>query len=430
MKEAVVDSQPESTFPPLDRVLHRISISVRPKSFKKASQFKGTTTQQQHVVVRKRKLTVPLYIFDNPFFTSTDVVVSARYTNLQHIGSGRFGAVVRAIDSKTGNRVAIKKIFSAFIDTHSTRRVLRELRLLRYLNHPHIVRLVDVDYPSNYRTWDSVYLLTSLLNCDLRTALLGGRLNDPNLQRRVLAQLCLALEHMHSHGVMHRDVKSSNVLLDDTLNVQICDLGSARYSSKTSEKVACENDLDIHDEAELTLGARTPLQSAPELFLNESYDSKVDMWGIGCIAAEFLHRTHGHIFHDLEIRNPLKEVVQVLGYPTESQMAHLTRPSSKWYMRRLKTNQPGSLRERVSSDDESAVDFVSKLLRFAPHERMSATEALRHPFIAQVAMKERKRINAHMKTSSEPVQKMSRSALKDLVWKEVAELHPEAAAFR
>ncbi len=389
--------------------------------------------------LRKRKLTVPVYIFDNPYFTQTTVLVDARYSQLKHVGGGRFGVVVSGVDRCTDERVAIKKVFAAFANTHSARHVLREVRLLRYLQHPHIVSLLDIDVPARYETWDSVYMVTPLLQMDLRTALVSGKIENRRTQKRIIAQLLAALVHMHRKCVMHRDVKSLNVLLDADLNAQFCDLGEARFYSGTTGRPH-EHVVDSHlEETELTVGPRTALSSAPELFLNEQYDAGVDLWGIGCITAEMLHPTHRYLFDDMNARTPIKTMVQVLGFPAESQIQHLEKASSRWYMSLAKKKSgKGTLRTILKNVDEDALHFVESLLRFSPQERMSAEEALKHPFLADVVDEVMDQIVLSPDSGNrvfdfrltEPPERMSVKSLKELVWDEVVSFHPEAEHFR
>lgn len=390
-------------------------------------------------ILRKRKITVPVHLFDNPYFTQTTVSVDARYEHLKHVGGGRFGVVVSAVDSFTNDRVAIKKVFSAFDSVHSARHILREVRLLRYLQHPHVVGLLDIDVPSEYESWDSVCIVTPLLKMDLRTALVSGKLEDRQTQKRIIAQLLVALAHMHRKRVMHRDVKSLNVLLDADFNAQFCDLGEARFYSGTTGRPHDDNLDTLMKETELTVGPRTALQSAPEMFLNEQYDAAVDLWGIGCITAEMLHPTHRYLFDDMNTRTPIKTIVQVLGFPTESQIDHLEKASSRWYMSLAKRNSgPGTLRSLLKNVDDLALDFVESLLRFSPKERMNAEQALRHPFLADVVsdVLDQLVLSSDSESSmfdfrlTEPPERMSIKSLKELVWDEVISFHPEAEIFR
>jgi len=414
-------------------------------------------------VIRKRKITVPIYQFDNPYLNETTVWVDARYASLKLVDSGRFGVVISAKDTlnenNNNNKVAIKKVLSCFISPHSTRHILREIRLLKYLSHPNIVQLLNIDVPSSYETWDSVNLVTPLYECNLRYALLNHSDKNPaDKKKRILKQLLKALVHMHSKNILHRDVKSLNVLLDKSHeNAYFCDLGEARFydhlggvEGDSDEKHKHNNDNNnINDAAELTVGPKTILQSAPELFLNEKYDASVDIWGIGCIAAEMFHPKHEYLFNDISARNPMKTVVSILGYPREDEMVHLKKKSSRWYIGLVKKYAgDGNYIRHMFNYDATLADFIIKCLKFSPRDRMTAEQALNHPFLADytndiddehVGKKddedEEKKEAKNMPPDydfklSEPPHGLSKMKLKEFVWEEVLSFHPEAAKLR
>ena len=218
-------------------------------------------------------------MLDRPLTMEVEFIVDARYKRLKVIGSASIGVVVRATDQTSGERVTIKKILGAFSSTRSTRYVLREVRLLRHLRHPNIVKLLDIDVPAQYRVWDEVYIVTPLLNTDLRSALNDNLLKDEKELKRVAWQLLAGLAHTHDRGLMHRDVKPRNVLLDSAHNAQICDLGHSRFYSCSNRDLDMDLDVDAkEEELDLTGAVTTMVQSAPEIALGAQYDVEVDIW--------------------------------------------------------------------------------------------------------------------------------------------------------
>lgn len=427
--------------------------------------------------------------------TEVEYFIDARYSKLKVIGSGSFGVVASAIDSTTGQRVAIKKILSAFSTTRSARHVLREVRLLHHLKHRHIVQLLDIDVPAQYRSWDDVYIVTPLLRTDLRSALNDGLLSTPVDQKRVAFQLLLALDHMHSHDLMHRDVKTRNVLLNhDLSSAQLCDLGHSRFyhncniddkpgpsssastcsstssspvqsqlqppctventfyrafngegnvhedmldqpplspaASMTGAPTASSDDIDQTEHPDLTSAVTTMIQSAPEISLSPEYDSKVDIWAAGCVIADIVHPS-ATLFDHTGRRSHMHEILEVVGFPTEDDMRQLP-DYSTWFMKLKKQKQSAqgpTLRQRLGPDvDPEALDLITNMLRFNPHQRPSAQQAMNHPWFDEVRAEltfaeEDERYNF---AKSEPTRKASRAQLKDLVWKEVVAFHPEA----
>eukprot|EP00177_Eucheuma_denticulatum_P008299 GFKZ01015100.1.p1 GENE.GFKZ01015100.1~~GFKZ01015100.1.p1 ORF type:complete len:434 (+),score=55.12 GFKZ01015100.1:938-2239(+) len=375
----------------------------------------------------KRRTKIPLLLLDRPFMSSTEFLIDSRYRNLKLIGAGSYAIVVSAIDSLTNTTVAIKKILSAFASSRMARHTLREIRLLRHLKHPHIVQLLDIDVPHIYESWDEVYLVTPALTMDLRSALDRRAIPAGTVTKRVAYQLLVALAHLHSKGIMHRDVKSRNVLLDDNLNVQLCDLGHSRFYSKANREDELQSPVR---EPELTGGVTTIIQSAPELSLGAPYDAEVDIWAAACVIAELLHPEHRFLFDNTGRHSHIQEIIDVVGFPGEEMMDSLPEFGS-WYLKRQKRTTKGH--NRVAEllgpkADPLAVDLLIKMLRFSPKDRLSARKALEHPWFDEVRGGSKDGGGSYDFAMSEPPRKTSKGKLKDLVWGEVVAFHPEAPA--
>lgn len=377
----------------------------------------------------KRRVKIQLAIIERPLMTDTEFLVDIRYRSVKYIGAGAYGIVVSAVDTVTDTRVAIKKILTAFNHSRMARHVLREVRLLRHLRHPNIVRLLDIDVPQQYRAWDSVYIVTTLLQYDLKTALTKGLIKTPLQQKKVAFQMMLALEHMHSLGIMHRDVKSRNLLLDKDLNVQLCDLGESRFYSKANRDIVDETgDASPVTEPELTGVITTMILSAPELSLGAEYDAKVDIWAAGCVIAEMLHPQHKYLFDCTSKQSHVQEIVNIVGFPTPDILEVLP-DFGAWYLKILrKPKTEGSrIKELLGPTvDPVAIDLLEQMLRFSPKQRLSAKRVIEHPWFDDVRKICRFEKETYDFALSEPPKKTSRTQLKNLVWEEVVAFHPEA----
>lgn len=376
----------------------------------------------------KRRVKVPLAIIERPLMSETDFIVDARYKSFKLIGSGSYGIVVSAIDSTTNARVAIKKLLNAFANSRMARNVLRELRLLRHLNHPHIVQLLDIDVPRLYDSWDEVYLVTPLLQMDLRDALKQRLFMDQGIKKKIGYQLLQALDHLHSLEIMHRDVKSRNVLLDDGFNVQLCDLGHSRFYSNAVQEDKTD---EPPREPELTGRVSTVIQSAPELSLGAPYDAGVDIWAAGCVIAEMVHPEHNFLFDHTNTRSHLREIVDVVGFPSQDELRMLPEFGA-WYSK-LHERGHSTGRNRIGellgqSADPVVVDLLEKMLRITPQDRISAKEALQHEWFDEIrgSVGEEAVKEGYNFAMSEPPKRTGKEALKNLVWEEVVAFHPEA----
>jgi serine/threonine protein kinase len=139
-----------------------------------------------------------------------------------------YGVVVSAEDTRNGRKVAIKKVPSAFNDLTDGLRVLREIRLMRHLQHENIISIYDLGPPPSLAQFEDVYIFSGLMETDLHRIIYSRQdLTDAHMQY-FLYQMLVALKYMHSARVIHRDLKPSNVLLNADCALKICDFGLAR----------------------------------------------------------------------------------------------------------------------------------------------------------------------------------------------------------
>ncbi|MGA2032697.1 MAG: protein kinase, partial [Thermoguttaceae bacterium] len=147
-----------------------------------------------------------------------------RYEILDCIASGDFAAVYRARDRELGREVAVKQIHQQFLsDPRQLARYWHEAQVLASLQHPNIVTIYDISRP---RGW----LILELMHGDLNTAVKSGPI-DLNFLRFMLAGCLYALHFLHGNGIIHGDVKPSNILLDQQNRVKLGDFGLARRAS-------------------------------------------------------------------------------------------------------------------------------------------------------------------------------------------------------
>uniref|UniRef100_A0A2K5DG60 Protein kinase domain-containing protein n=1 Tax=Aotus nancymaae TaxID=37293 RepID=A0A2K5DG60_AOTNA len=157
-----------------------------------------------------------------------DPRVARRYLLKRRLGKGglAYGIVWKAVDRRTGEVVAIKKIFDAFRDKTDAQRTFREITLLQeFGEHPNIISLLDVIRAENDR---DIYLVFECMDTDLNAVIRkGGLLQDVHV-RSIFSQLLRATRFLHSGHIVHRDQKPSNVLLGADCTVKLCDFGLAR----------------------------------------------------------------------------------------------------------------------------------------------------------------------------------------------------------
>ncbi|GAA5844363.1 hypothetical protein JCM3766R1_006367, partial [Sporobolomyces carnicolor] len=209
--------------------------------------------------------------------------VGTTYAVQDVIGEGAYGVVASAVHRPTGQKVAIKKI-APFDHSMFALRTLRELKLLRYFAEQqvseNIISIVDIIKPSSLDTFKEVYLIQELMETDLYRVIKTQTLSDDHVQYFIY-QTLRALKALHSADVIHRDLKPSNLLLNANCDLKVCDFGLAR-SVTTAEPNGGETGF-------MTEYVATRWYRAPEIMLTfKQYTKAIDIWSVGCIAAEML----------------------------------------------------------------------------------------------------------------------------------------------
>jgi mitogen-activated protein kinase 1/3 len=150
------------------------------------------------------------------------------YEPIKLLGRGSYGQVASAIHKPTGIKVAIKKMDGVFEDEIDCKRILREVDLLRKLEHPYVIEIFDMLEPKNPATFDTVYIVLRLSESDLKKVIKSAiHLQIKHISTVVYNLLC-AMKYLHSADVIHRDIKPANVLINEDCSVQICDFGLSR----------------------------------------------------------------------------------------------------------------------------------------------------------------------------------------------------------
>lgn len=165
--------------------------------------------------------------------SGTTFTVEAKYKLVKQIGQGAYGVVCSCKDtskdpSHEHYKVAIKKVPNAFEDLIDAKRILREIKLLKFFKHENIVSLLDVPKPPARTGYEDIYFITDLMGTDLHRVIYSKQeLTDEYIQFFVY-QIVRGVLYMHSANVVHRDLKPSNILSNADCHIKICDLGLGR----------------------------------------------------------------------------------------------------------------------------------------------------------------------------------------------------------
>ncbi|KAM5574033.1 hypothetical protein ABKV19_013509 [Rosa sericea] len=215
------------------------------------------------------------------------IAVSAMdaFEKLEKVGEGTYGKVYRAREKATGKIVALKKTRLHEDEEGVPPTTLREVSILRMLSRdPHVVRLMDVKQGTNKEGKTVLYLVFEYMETDVKKYIRSfrqtGEMIPAPVVKSLMYQLCKGVAFCHGHGILHRDLKPHNLLMDrKSMILKIADLGLARAFTLPIKKYTHEI---------LTLWYR-----APEVLLGSThYSTAVDIWSVGCIFGTDLFFKH------------------------------------------------------------------------------------------------------------------------------------------
>ncbi|XP_033730820.1 cyclin-dependent kinase 1-like, partial [Pecten maximus] len=242
---------------------------------------------------------------------------------------------------------------------------IREISLLKELQHPNIVGLEDVLMQEN-----KLFLVFEFLSMDLKRymdSIPSGQFMDKMLVKSYLYQIMQGILFCHQRRVLHRDLKPQNLLIDNKGIIKLADFGLAR---------AFGIPVRVYTHEVVTLWYRSP-----EILLGcQRYSTPVDIWSIGCIFAEMI--TKRPLFHgDSEI-DQLFRIFRTLTTPTEEDWPGVTNmPDYKPTFPNWRTNQ---LASAVKQLDNTGLDILQQMLIYDPAYRISAKRALNHTYFANL----------------------------------------------
>nr|CCA17886.1 mitogenactivated protein kinase putative [Albugo laibachii Nc14] len=360
-------------------------------------------------------------------------MVPDRYRLVRLLGKGSYGQVAEAYDSHLQKKVAIKKIANVFDQEIDTKRLYREIYILRHLNHSQVIKLLNVLAPENEESYNELYLVFEFVDTDLHKLIMSPQYLTIRHIQVFLYQLLCGLYYVHSANVIHRDLKPANILLNEDCTLMICDFGLSRimdndlgsdtkqnqfivdtkspvtdYSSSTTSPASSSGSTPDGSRVfrrQLTKHVVTRWYRAPELILLQDYSFEVDMWSIGCIFAELLsmqvesyprYRERVPLFpgrscFPLSADRPttfsdkldqLNVIFNVIGTPSESDIGDLG--EVKQYLRKLPKKQARNLQEIYPGAPADSLDLLKQMLLFNPKMRITVADALNHPFLDSV----------------------------------------------
>ncbi|KAG6592371.1 putative serine/threonine-protein kinase, partial [Cucurbita argyrosperma subsp. sororia] len=284
------------------------------------------------------------------------------FEKLDKIGQGTYSSVYKARDLETGKIVALKKVRFVNKDPESVRFMAREIYILRKLDHPNVMKLEALVAS---RMSSNLYLVFEYMEHDLAglVAAPGHKFTEAQIKCYV-QQLLHGLEHCHSRGILHRDIKASNLLIDNNGVLKIADFGLA---------------TSFHPDRKQPLTSRvvTLWYRAPELLLGATqYGPAIDLWSCGCIVAELF--AGKPIMPGRTEVEQIHKIFKLCGSPSEEFWRRTKLPHATSY--KPQHRYKSCLSDTYKSFPSSALALINKLLAIEPEHRGSASSALGSEF--------------------------------------------------
>ena len=289
------------------------------------------------------------------------------YRVVAKVGRGKYSEVFEGIRVSDGAKVIVK-----ILKPVKKKKIKREIKILLNLaGGTNTIRLLDIVRDPQSKTPSLIF--EHVNNTDFKT--LYPKLTDYDV-RYYIFELLKALEHSHSNGIMHRDVKPHNVMIDhEKRQLRLIDWGLAEF---------------YHPEREFNVRVASRYFKGPELLVDlQDYDYALDMWSLGCMFAGMIFRKEP-FFHGHDNYDQLVKIAKVLG--TDELFDYLDKYHLEMHphfdgilgrhTRKSWSKFVNAENEHLVSED--CLDLIDKLLRYDHAERLSPVEAMAHPYFNPV----------------------------------------------
>lgn len=293
-----------------------------------------------------------------------------KYSKLDQLGEGSYGVVYKAINKHNQKVVVLKEFYKNDEDKDKSLSVdvLRECNALKTYTHENIISVLDVVCCS---TSNKIYLVLEYISYTLTNYIYSSQGNLSNNEiKLLLKQLLKVLLYFKQRGLLHRDLKPQNILIDvNNLKIKIIDFGLSREIKRKVRK-ADNNDMSPE--------IMTRWYKAPEVLLGlKAYDFSIDMWSVGCIFAEMITGTP--IFQGESDLDQLHKIFKLLGMSTNTEWSK----SPSYSLSFPKWTKDTELITKTFYDKigHEGIDLLLKMLNYNPNDRISPENALLHSYL-------------------------------------------------
>eukprot|EP00127_Corallochytrium_limacisporum_P003113 Clim_evm42s146 gene=Clim_evmTU42s146 len=345
----------------------------------------------------------------------TKFEVTAEYRLDKVIGQGAYGVVVSATNLHKSSKVAMKKISKIFESPTDSKRTLREIKLLSHMKHENILTIEDILLPYSYAAFEDIYVVTPLMETDLYHIIHSDQVLTEDHFQYFIYQILRGLKYIHSAGVLHRDLKPGNLLVNANCDLKICDFGLATGEGRT-----------IQTRAFMTEYVATRWYRAPELMLSWSeYTSALDIWSVGCIFAELLGRAP--LFPGKNYLHQLDLITDVTGGLPADKIGYICNDKAQQYMISIEQKEGVELRALYPNASPEAIELLRYMLQMDPADRVNCEQALQHPYLHSLHDPNDEPISSQQVNFAWEDQELTGDIVKWYVLQEISVFHPQAS---
>ena len=341
------------------------------------------TEQEKKEIIKYEEIYFIREIFNKPHKTLQDEEgayrgkigdhLCFRYEIVENLGKGTFGKVFKCLDHKRKIYVAVKIINKSprmKIQGDSEINILEKLNDSDLEDSKCIVRMLQC-----FEFRGHICIAFELMSYNLYHFLCNNKFKglEKSLVKRISVQILIALRHVHSLGIIHRDLKLENILLkhENKSSIKLIDFGSATMYPKPYYSYI-----------------QSRYYRAPEVLLGCGYNNKIDIWSFGCIVVELL--TGKSLFPGTSQKDMLSKIINILGMPPMSLLNRSKKKSEYFHEgvfrldldnNKQNNNSRKNRKDFLDDTDSLFIDFITKCLEWEPELRITAEEALKHPWI-------------------------------------------------
>lgn len=291
-------------------------------------------------------------------------ITESIYERVLQVGEGTYGKVYKARNTITNKLVALKKLRLQGEREGFPITSIREIKLLQSFNHPNVSTIKEIMVESQ----KIIYMIFEYADNDLSGLLLNKQITISSAQsKHIFKQILQGIEYLHDNSILHRDIKGSNILINNKGSLKITDFGLARKIDTNTDSVR-----------DYTNRVITIWYRPPELLLGTTnYGPEVDMWGCGCLLVELYNKSA--LFQGTNEIEQLEAIFKIMGSPTLEQWPNIF--DMPWFFMVMpqQANKYPSVFERDYKEvleTDKCFELAQGLLKYDQSTRLTASQAL------------------------------------------------------